>query len=118
MKRNLTCIVCPRGCALEVTLSEVGEVLSVEGNACKRGSEYALAECTHPTRTVTSTVRCLGGVVAVKTAAVVPKEKIFEVMKQINAVRADRALKIGEVVIENVADTGVAVIATANYAEN
>lgn len=118
MKRNLTCIVCPRGCALEVTLSDKGEVLSVEGNVCKRGNEYAIAECTHPTRTVTSTVRCLDGVVAVKTASVVPKEKIFEVMKEINAVRVAHALKIGEVVIENVADTGVAVIASANYEKN
>ena len=115
MKRSLTCIVCPRGCALEVSLSDSGEVLSVTGNICKRGTDYAVAECTHPMRTVTSTVRCLDGVVAVKTKDNIPKEKLFDAMREINAVRVDHPLTIGEVVLENVADTGVAVIATANY---
>ena len=115
MKRSLTCIVCPRGCALEVSLSDSGEVLSVTGNICKRGIDYAIAECTHPMRTVTSTVRCLDGVVAVKTQSNIPKEKLFDAMREINAVRVDYALKVGDVVLEDVAGTGVALIATANY---
>ena len=115
MKRSLTCIVCPRGCALEVSLSDSGEVLSVTGNICKRGADYAVAECTHPMRTVTSTVRCLDGVVAVKTSSNIPKEKLFEAMREINAVRVDYALKVGDVVLEDVAGTGVALVATANY---
>ena len=115
MKRSLTCIVCPRGCALEVSLSDSGEVLSVTGNICKRGTDYAIAECTNPMRTVTSTVRCLDGVVAVKTQSNIPKEKLFDAMREINAVRVDYALKVGDVVLEDVAGTGVALIATANY---
>ena len=113
--RNLTCIVCPRGCALTVHFDEAGKPISVEGNACKRGITYAEKECTHPERTVTSTVRTEGGaVVAVKTASTVPKEKIFEVMKEINAARASLPIRVGDVIIENVAGTGVSVIATAN----
>ena len=114
-ERILTCIVCPRGCQLKVTLAQSGEVVSVEGNICKRGAVYAEAECTHPVRTVTTTVRCADGeVVAVKTATTVPKEKMFEVMKQINATVAPSRISIGDVIIADVAGTGVSVVATAN----
>ncbi len=117
--RMLTCIVCPRGCALSVELGECGEVISVTGNACPRGRTYAEDECTHPKRTVTSTVRCdNGGIVSVKTSSAVPKELVFEVMKEINGVRAASGLKIGDVVIKNVAGTDADVIATSNSEES
>lgn len=113
--RQLTCIVCPRGCALEVTFKEDGTINEVTGYTCKRGLAYAEAECTHPRRTVTSTVRCAdGAVVPVKTADTVPKETVFDVMKAINAVTAPNVLHIGDVIIADVCGTGVAVVATAN----
>ena len=113
-KRNLTCIVCPRGCQMTVTLED-GKVINVEGNFCRRGVTYANDECTNPKRTVTSTVRCLdGSIVSVKTESTIPKEKMFEVMEEINAVRPVGDLKIGDVVIENVCGTGVNVVATSN----
>lgn len=115
MERILTCIVCPRGCTLKVELSDEGKVLSVTGNACKRGVIYAEAECTHPMRTVTSTVRCQDGVVvACKTSGTVPKERVFDVMKAINGVSANNDLQIGDVIIENVLGLGVDVVATSN----
>ena len=113
--RNLTCIVCPRGCDLRVEFKENGEIASITGNGCKRGILYAENECTHPVRTVTSTVRCADGrIVPVKTADPVPKEKVFEVMKSINSARPEGKISIGDVIIENVSDTGVSVVATAN----
>lgn len=113
--RNLTCIVCPRGCQMTVTLSDDGRVEGVEGNFCKRGVTYANDECTNPRRTVTSTVRCKSGaVVSVKTKDTVPKGKMFDVMKEINGVLAGDGVKIGDVVIENVAGTGVSVVVTSN----
>jgi CxxC motif-containing protein len=100
---------------MKVELDDKGGVVSVSGNACKRGAAYADAECTNPTRTVTSTVRCAsGGVVAVKTAAPIPKGKIFEVMKEINRAVAPAGVRIGDVVIENVSGTGVSIVATSN----
>lgn len=111
--RNLTCIVCPRGCQMVVTLSDDGRVEGVEGNFCKRGVVYANDECTNPKRTVTSTMRTVGGrVVAVKTLGSIPKEKMFDVMAEINRAVADDDVKIGDVLIENVSDTGINVVAT------
>ena len=114
-ERFLTCIVCPRGCQLKIELEDDGRILSIEGNSCKRGITYAEDECTHPRRSVTSTVRCASGeVVSVKTADSVPKELIFKVMEAINSVTAPDSLSIGDVIIEDVCGTGVNVIATSN----
>ncbi len=114
-KRELTCIVCPRGCQLTVEL-DGDKVVSVAGNICKRGSVYAEAECTNPVRTVTTTVRCASGkVVSVKTSAPVPKALVFEVMKEINRTTAPDGVKIGDVIIKNVAGTDADVLATSNF---
>ena len=114
MERVLTCIVCPRGCRLTVEL-DGGKVVSVSGNACKRGVTYAENECTHPVRTVTSTVKCEdGGIVAVKTETTVPKERVFDVMTEINRTRAENNVKIGDVIIDDVCGLGVRVVATSN----
>ena len=114
-KRELICIGCPMGCQVTVELDN-GAVRSVSGNTCPRGKTYAEKEVTNPTRIVTSTVRVRGGVkerVACKTAADIPKDRIAAVMADINAACADAPVNIGDVLIENAAGTGVAVIATA-----
>lgn len=115
MTRNLTCIVCPRGCQLAVELGADGTVLSVTGNTCPRGKQYAIDECTHPMRTVTSTVRTSdGGVIPVKTDRTIPKELMFDCMKQINGAVATLPTHIGDVVIGNLLGTGANVVVTAN----
>ena len=118
MERLLTCIVCPKGCELRISLDDGGKILDISGHTCKRGVAYAEAECTHPTRTVTSTVRCEGGaVLPVKTSAPIPKELIFKVMREINSVIAPKRAKIGDVLIKNVLDTGTDIVAAADSEE-
>ena len=112
--RHLTCIGCPMGCQLEVTL-ENGEVTSVTGNTCKRGDDYARKEVTNPTRIVTSTVPVRGGRIAMvscKTANDIPKDKIFDVMKEINEIRVDAPVKVGDVILKDICGTGVDIVAT------
>lgn len=112
MKRNLTCIVCPMGCSIEVEL-DGKDVVSITGNTCKRGEQYAKNECTNPQRTVTSTVKCKNGsVVPVKTAGTIPKEKMAECMAIINSASPDLPISVGDVIIEDV--FGSNVVATAN----
>lgn len=116
--RELTCIGCPLGCALKVTM-ENGEVASVTGNTCKRGDAYARKEVTNPTRIVTSSVRVRNGVlnmVSCKTAEDIPKGKIFDCAKALENVVVDAPVTIGDILIENVCDTGVNIIATKNIA--
>ena len=113
---NLICIGCPLGCPLTVEM-EGNEVKSVAGNTCPRGDAYAKKELTNPTRIVTSTVRVAGGklaMVSVKTESDIPKGKIFDCVKALRDVEVQAPVKIGDVIVENVAGTGVNVIATKN----
>lgn len=115
-KRELTCIGCPLGCPLVVTM-ENGEVVSVEGNTCKRGDTYARKEVTNPTRIVTSTVMVEGGsdlTVSVKTKEDIPKSKIFECVKALKGVTVKAPVHIGDVIVADAAGTGVDFVATSN----
>ncbi len=116
-KRDLICIVCPKGCKLEVEL-DGKTVKSVTGYSCKRGLEYANSECTFPMRTLTTTAPLEnGGVVAVKTDRPIPKEMLFECMKIINKTTVQKGTKIGTVIISDILSTGANIITTANIPE-
>ena len=112
-ERNLTCIGCPLGCALKVTID--GENVTVTGNTCKRGADYGAKEVTHPTRIVTSTVCVKNGtipMVSVKTARDIPKEKIFDVMKELNRVVVKAPVHREDVIVSDICGTGVDLVAT------
>jgi CxxC motif-containing protein len=116
--RELTCIGCPLGCSITVTMNET-DVVSVTGNTCPRGDAYARKEVTNQTRIVTSTVRVEGGIspmVNVKTASDIPKSKIFDCANALRDVVITAPVKIGDVVLSDVAGTGVDVIAAKNIA--
>lgn len=112
MIKELTCICCPMGCSLKAEV-ENDEVISVSGNNCIRGENYAKSEITAPVRTVTTTIMSDSGIpVPVKTKDPVAKEKIFETVSQIKETSVHLPIKMGEIVIKNVADTGVDIVAT------
>ncbi len=113
-EKHLTCIQCPMGCQLTVRMTE-GEVKSVSGNSCPRGDIYARKEVVNPTRIVTSTVVVEGGKserVSVKTKTDIPKTMIFPVMQEINRIRVTAPVEIGEVLAQDIAGTGVELVAT------
>lgn len=115
-KIELTCIGCPMGCPLVVEM-ENGAVTKVTGNTCPRGDAYGRKEVTNPTRIVTSTVRVEGGtlpVVSCKTRTDIPKGKIFDVARALKTVTVPAPVTIGQVLVDDVADTGVEIIATKN----
>ncbi len=117
-KKNLTCICCPMGCQITVTLDN-GEVTDVTGNTCKRGDVYARKEVTNPTRVVTSSIRVSGGRIAMvscKTAGDIPKGKIFDCCKAIQSIEIQAPVKIGDIILKDVCGTGVDVIATKEVA--
>ena len=105
MNKKLTCILCPRGCALDVT-----ENLTVSGNFCPRGEKYAIAECTNPVRTVTATVRVSNRqdtMLPVKTESPVPKEKMMEVMALLRTISVTAPVTIGTVIAADVLGTNI-----------
>ena len=114
MIRELVCINCPMSCHLQVECNELGDVISVSGNTCARGETYARQEVTAPVRMVTSLMKVAGKKepLSVKTAQAIPKELFFDCVKEIFAACPEAPVHCGDVVIENVCNTGVNVIAT------
>lgn len=113
MIKELTCIRCPMGCQITAEI-ENGNVISIKGNTCKRGEEYAKSECLHPERIVTSTVRTVtGDMISVKTDHPIPKENIFDCMQIINGASVAETTHTGDVIIPNV--FGANIVATSEY---
>ncbi len=117
--RELTCVVCPAGCRITVTL-ENGKVVKVEGNTCQRGKTYAESEVTHPVRTLTSTVRIETpeGVfmLPVRTDRAIPRESLFDAMKQVRAVMAKAPVHTGDRLIEDFIEPGTNLVACKDFA--
>lgn len=116
---SLTCINCPIGCGLVVTLDEGGEAVEVKGNLCARGVTYGMEEVTNPTRMMTSTVRLKGGSISqapVKTSRPVPKNMVAECVKALALVEVEAPIELGQVVLVNVCGTGADVVITRSIA--
>ena len=110
MTRNVTCIICPRGCSMIAKVDDKN--VSVSGNACPRGEEYATNECINPVRTVTATVRVANRpdtMVSVKTAAPIPKGEMMNIMAMLRKTNVDAPVRIGDVVLSDVYGTNVVI---------
>lgn len=113
---TIPCIVCPAGCIIDVTVRD-GKVTNVTGNSCERGDAYARSEVTSPVRTLTTSVKVTGSdkeIVSVKTAGPIPKNKIDECVDIIREAVVTAPVTAGDVIIENIAGSGVNLIATSN----
>lgn len=113
MTYELTCINCPMGCGITAEY-DGKEVTNIQGYTCARGKAYAQTEITNPTRMVTALCRIYGTEepLCVKTNRPVEKSKIFEVLEALKKTVVVRPVHIGDVVIENVCNTGANIIAT------
>lgn len=113
MEHQITCINCPVGCRMQVTVED-GNVTSVTGNTCKRGLAYAQQECVAPQRMVTAVVAVQNRTtpVSVKTRSPIPKKDIFACMKALACASVQAPVHMGDVVLADVCGTGVDVIAT------
>lgn len=115
--KELICIVCPRGCHLQVDTENGYKVI---GNACARGPAYAIEELTNPKRTVTSTVKIQNTHIPrlpVKTSADIPKQHIFDAMALLNDVVVSAPVCVGDVIIPNILNLGIDFIATRDLPE-
>jgi len=110
MKRSLSCIICPRGCALEID----PDTRTVTGNTCPRGEDYARQEVTCPMRTLTTALRVTNRentMVSVKTVAPIPREKLMEAMKVLKALPVEAPVALGQVLLPDL--YGTQVVATS-----
>ena len=116
MKRDLICIVCPKGCRVAIE-SDAGSPggFKVTGCTCKRGQDYAIKEVTAPTRMLTSTVRIEGARLPrlpVRTSAAIPKERLGECMALLGGLTEHSPVIMGQVLVRDLFGTGVDLIAS------
>ncbi len=115
MNKEIVCIVCPNGCKLNISGEEGG--YTVTGQKCKRGETFAICEMTMPMRTICSTVKTAfpsAPVLPVRVSRDIPKERIFDVMRELNKIIVSEKVSRGDVIIKNVLDTGADIIATSD----
>ena len=108
MKREITCIVCPRGCRMTADIQ--GETITVTGHTCSRGEKHAMAEILNPVRSLTSIVRVSNRndtMVSVKSEQPIPKSEMFAIMEKIHAATVEAPVAIGDCVIDNICGTRI-----------
>lgn len=116
---ELTCIVCPIGCRMTVEWAENGE-LKVSGNRCKRGAAYAEEEFRDPRRVVTGTCAIEGALaprLPVRSGNGVPIDRLATFLKAMYDLRLSAPVERGEVLAENLGDTGISLVATMTAKE-
>ena len=113
--KEMICIGCPLGCNLTVTIDN--NQINVSGNTCPNGEKYAKEEITNPSRIITSTIKVVNSNqtrVSCKTNRAIPKDKIFDCMEEIRKASVNAPIKIGDILIKNVANCDADIIATKN----
>ena len=114
MEKVIICTVCPRGCHMTVN-GEGDKVISVEGYSCRRGLTYANTEFVAPVRILTTIVKMENGeLLPVRSEKPLPKEKLFDCMEVIKSVTAKAPVKVYDVIVKNICDTGIDIVSTKN----
>ena len=114
--KEMTCLECPRGCQLSIDES----TMEVTGNSCPKGEAFARAEITNPVRVLTSTVVLesrADTMLPVRTLSPIPKASMFAAMRYLKTVKAYAPVDVGDIIVKDIVDTGVPVIATKKSTE-
>lgn len=117
---QFNCTTCPSECLLAVEVERspdgaVVEVRSVTGNSCPRGNKFAHQELTCPMRVLTTTVVVSGGdeaLLPVRTAEAIPLALHAQAMSLIRGLVVDAPIRMSDVVLPNLLDTGTDLIAS------
>jgi len=113
-KREVVCTACPLGCRLTIT-GDTESDLVITGNSCPRGLEYGREEFLSPKRVVTATASAEGNPhirIPVKTGRAIPKGVIASALNRIYNLSIPLPVKTGDILLENLENTGVQLVAT------
>lgn len=119
---QFNCTTCPSECLLTVEVErgadgDVIEVRSVTGNSCPRGDTFAHQELTCPMRVLTTTVAVSGSdeaLLPVRTAEAIPLTLHAQAMDLIRGLVVKAPIRMSDVVLPNLLETGTDLIASMN----
>jgi CxxC motif-containing protein len=113
--REIICIQCPMACHVQLTISQAGDVVDIAGFQCKEGKQYAPQEYKSPRRVLTSIVRtegCSRPVLPIRSKQPIPKDRLFQCMQYLDSIKVKAPLKLGDLVVTNILNTGIDIICT------
>jgi CxxC motif-containing protein len=113
---DIICIICPLACRVSVAVDDEGRIVEIANFQCKKGKEYAVAESRAPMRVLTTTVivgKSRHALVPVRTNRVILKEKLFDCMQHLARIKVEPPLKVGDVIVKNILNTGSDIITTS-----
>ncbi len=113
MKKTITCIICPKGCQINVE-GDRSRVALIENAQCTRGETYAATEFTHPCRILTSSVRMEGDgrrMLPIRSSAPIPREMLLACMHEIQKCSISTPVQMHQVIIPDILGSGVDMIA-------
>jgi CxxC motif-containing protein len=111
---TIRCIVCPTGCEIDVKRTPEGDV-EFEGYTCTRGLDYAKQEFFAPKRVLTTTIKVKNGflpLLPVRVDKAILKENLEEALNTIAKTEVEAPIKMGDVLIENIAGEDANIIAS------
>ena len=117
MVKTFTCIVCPNGC--EIRAEGEGDALRISGEGCPRGKAYVLQEMTDPRRTISTSMRVMGGemdLCSVRLTRPIPRDRIADAVREIHEKVLTAPVEAGTVLIRGILGTDSDVIATRSVA--
>lgn len=116
---QFNCTTCPSECLLTVEVERnadghVAAARSVTGNSCPRGDKFAHHELTCPMRVLTTTVAVSGGeaLLPARTAEAIPLALHAQAMALIRGLVVNAPIRMGDVVLENLLNTNINLIAS------
>ena len=114
MIKKMTCIECPKSCALSVDIENC-EVRNVAGAKCPRGVAYAVSEVQNPVRIFTATVMASGldlKLIPVRTDKPIPKKDILRAAEEVRKMKISKPFKAGDIIVDNFLGLGVKLVVT------
>jgi CxxC motif-containing protein len=115
-KHEITCIGCPLGCHVILSISPSASVEKVSGHSCKEGKKYSIAEFQNPVRFFTTTLlpESGGRLLPVRTDKPVPKSRLKELMRVTAKIKVKPPVRAGQEIVHNILGTGANLISTAD----
>jgi len=121
MDKIFICTACPKGCPIRLIPSDKessGYVIT--GHLCRRGESFVLAEMTDPVRILTTTLsvdKSNSQRLPVRSDIGIPKTLFLDCMKELKKIRISKPVQMGQIIVENILDTGVNIVASRSIRE-
>jgi CxxC motif-containing protein len=115
VEENIVCIGCPLGCRTTLRIDHYGDVVKITGYKCKEGRQYVVKEYRSPVRIFTATIlteKSTQPLLPVRTDKPILKSKLKEAVFALVRLKAKPPVRVGQVILPNILNTGADVIAT------